>query len=79
MLVQSAAVVVVVSSSVELIVPLVASPSTGPIVCPASVDTLVQVHESFSGEDTKNSPTLRLNAYLCTFMSSDNSPYLLFF
>jgi predicted metalloprotease len=36
-------------------VPLAASPSTGPIVCPASVDTLVQIQESFWGEETKNS------------------------
>ena len=48
-----AAAAVVVSSSVELIVPLTASPSTGPIVCPASVDTLLQIHESFWGEETK--------------------------
>ena len=54
-LLQPAAAVVVVSSSLELMVPLAASPSTGPIVCAASVDTLVQIHESFWRDDTKNS------------------------
>jgi hypothetical protein len=49
------AAVVVVSALVEFIVQLAASLSTGPNACPASVDSLVQIHESFWGEGTKNS------------------------
>jgi hypothetical protein len=47
--------IVVVSSLVELIVPLAASLSTGPNVCPASVDTLSTGSRVILVEDTKNS------------------------
>jgi hypothetical protein len=49
----AAAAVVVFSALVEFIVQLAASLSTGPNACPASVDSLVQIHESFGGRVQK--------------------------